>query len=185
MNSKKFESTRRYNETAEAYNRRYKDIQTSKYREIFSEISVNQSDLLLDVGGGTGLLLDYLEQHSKNIIVCDLSLEMLKEGKVNNRNGFFVCTDSESLPFRDKCCDLVLYFSIFQNLESPDRSISEGYFSLKSSGIIAITVLNKLFSQDKMEKIVQDKGFNIIKNWQLAVEDFALIAKKEKKLKNV
>ncbi len=177
--NKKIEATKRYNETAKLYDKRYGDIQIRKYQEVIPEITISDTDLIIDVGGGTGLLSDYLQNNSKNIFICDLSFEMLKEGKRKNKEGHFICADSEALPFRNDCCELVCYFSVFQNLESPDLSLSEGYRSLKPKGRIIVTVLSKLFTQEILEEMLNKNEFVIEKSCKLAVEDFAFIGKKK------
>ena len=175
--NKKIEATKRYNETAKLYDKRYRDIQIRKYQEVIPEITINDTDLIIDIGGGTGLLSEYLQNNSKNIFICDLSFEMLKEGKRKHWGGHYLCADSESLPFRNNCCELVCYFSIFQNLESPDLSLSEGYRILKSKGRVIITVLKKLFTQEMLKDKLNQ--FIIEKNWELTIEDFAFIGKKK------
>ncbi|MCE7741140.1 MAG: class I SAM-dependent methyltransferase [Candidatus Heimdallarchaeota archaeon] len=179
MNSKKFEAARRYNETAEVYDRRYKDIQFAKYREVIPEIDLTKSSLIFDIGGGTGLLLEHLKELKQNIIISDLSFEMLKVGKTKCKDGNFVCADSESLPFRQNCCDTAFYFSILQNPESPSPSLSEGFRILNNDGTIAITVLTKIFEEEKLVDILIKIGFSVDKSWKLSIEDLAFVGKKK------
>ncbi|MHA1198130.1 MAG: class I SAM-dependent methyltransferase [Candidatus Heimdallarchaeaceae archaeon] len=178
MNSKKFEAARRYNETADAYDRRYRDIQFAKYREVIPEIDLTTSGLIFDIGGGTGLLIEHLKEFNQNIIISDLSFEMLKMGKIKYKDGNFICADSESLPFRQNCCDVAFYFSILQNLDSPNQSLSEGFRILNNNGIIAVTVLTKIFEQNDLVDILTKIGFSVNKNWKLSIEDIVFVGKK-------
>ena len=179
MNDKKFEATRRYNQTAEVYDNRYRNIQFSKFREIIPELEFDKSRFLIDVGGGTGLILEYLKGSHQNIIVCDISLEMLKIGKSKSETAYFVCADSEALPFRNTCSDIVCFFSVFQNLESPDLSLHESFRILKSKGQIAVAILSKLFLEDKIINNLKSIGYRIVRNWQLPLEDSAIVGEKD------
>jgi len=178
MSKKKIEVARRYNETAEMYDRRYKTIQFSKYREVFPELEMGNRDLILDIGGGTGLLLEYFKPQQQNIVICDLSIEMLKTGKAKHPSGNFICADSENLPFRDSCFHITCFFSILQNLESPTSSLQEGTRVLLKNGKIVVTALSKIFDSDELIDHLKDVKCEIEKNWYLHIEDIAVIGTK-------
>lgn len=179
MSKKKYEAGKKYEETATKYDARYSSIQQQKFREVFSQTKIKSSDLLLDVGAGTGLLLDFLPSNVQNIISCDISFNMLLEGKNKLKNALFVCADSEHLPFRESCLNIVTCFSVIQNLQEPTITVSESFRVLKIGGKLLLTVLDKIYCDKKLEEIIVQAGYEIEKLWHLSIEDFSVIAKKD------
>ena len=91
----------RYKASSSIYNQRYSEIQTAKYRFIDSIISIKDFPLILDLGGGTGLLRSYLPDQIKLIIV-DYSLEMIQQASSSKNtqvNSVLILADVEQLPF--------------------------------------------------------------------------------------
>ncbi len=179
MSNKKYEVRHKYDSTAEQYENRYIAIQKQKYFDIFSDIDIEEKAIVYDVGGGTGLLLSYLKQDNITIIVNDISLEMLKVGKNKYPLGFFVCADSEFLPFREESGDFVTCISVVQNLVNPQKTIDECHNIVRKKGYLVLTALKKIFNIKILKNIVKKSGFRIIKSWNLPIEDIAIIAKKE------
>ncbi|MFW9852908.1 MAG: class I SAM-dependent methyltransferase [Candidatus Thorarchaeota archaeon] len=178
MNKKKFEVRRRYDATAKHYDPRYTDIQKQKYQEVFSHSNISEYELILDVGAGTGLLLDFFKEKTQNIFCCDFSINMLKEGRKKHSNGFFICSDIESLPFREKCFDLCTSFSVLQNVQNIRKTIEEKIYVIKDNGILILTALKKKFNKNNLRNIVDKAGLKLIKIWDLPIEDISLIARK-------
>ncbi len=178
MKDKKYEVRRRYDATATHYDKRYFDIQMKKYNEIFSEIDVDNSEIILDVGGGTGLLLDFMENQTSNIFCCDISFKMLKEGKNKHKANHFICADSDHLPFKENRFNKIICVSVIQNVPDPQITLQEIYSSLRCEGIIILTALTKLFSDTKIKEMMHKARFSILKLWQLTIEDISVIAKK-------
>ena len=179
MDEKKIEVTRKYNETAEKYDSRYKNIQTTKYLEVFSNYPKPEKKIILDVGGGTGLFFDFLEYSANHIICSDISINMLRNGKKKFRNGCFVCADSENLPFKKNSMDLITSFSMIQNLENPLKAINQMNSMLKTHGNLILTVLDKRLNVEELENIIKSEKMKILKLWKLSIEDIAIIARKD------
>ncbi len=178
MTKKKHDVMKRYNETASKYDDRYRSIQEQKYREIFSMIDYDVNDIVLDVGSGTGLLLDYLSSSVENILCCDLSFNMLVEGRKRHNNAIFICADSDHLPFRDSSFDLTTCISVIQNLPEPFQTIEESFRILKDGGRLLLTALDKKYTDIELRNICVKAGYDVIKLWHLSVEDFSVIAEK-------
>ena len=64
MKNKKQEVLRKYDATADKYDSRYKQIQFTKYREILSFIKLRSEDIIIDIGCGTALFLDFLQKYT-------------------------------------------------------------------------------------------------------------------------
>ncbi len=178
MSIKKFEVRRRYDTTAKHYDPRYTNIQNQKYREVFSNGNLSDYELILDVGAGTGLLLDFCKEKTQDVFCCDFSINMLIEGKKKHKNGFFICSDIESLPFRKNSFDLCTSFSVLQNIQDINKTIAEKFWVLKDNGELILTALKKKFDKNDLKHIIDKTGFKLVKIWNLSVEDISLIARK-------
>ncbi|MCG3226516.1 MAG: class I SAM-dependent methyltransferase [Candidatus Heimdallarchaeota archaeon] len=178
MKERKAELRRKYDTTAKAYDTRYTDIQNRKYLEVFSKFDVKVSDVIVDVGSGTGLLLDFLHYNKGNIFCCDLSFNMLKEGKKKHQHDHFVCADSEFLPFRDSSADIVSSFTVFQNLPNPSAVMNQIIPILKYGGALILTALQKKYKIEDLRKLIAQTNLKIDTIWNLTYEDTSVIARK-------
>lgn len=103
-----------------------------------SEISkhVLNSDSVLEVGCGTGLMLSKLKANNK--IGCDLSGKLLAQLK--DSDFLKVQADAEILPFRDSSFEVVYSINLLEHVPHPKKAISECLRVLKKSGkLILIT----------------------------------------------
>ena len=63
--------------------------------------------LLLDVGGGTGRVGQFMLEHASQVVVADLSAKMLQ--RANAKRGLrAVCSQSENLPFPNDFFDRII-----------------------------------------------------------------------------
>ena len=107
VNTKKSNIKNKYNLSADFYNSRYRNIQYEKYARMLNGMRL--SGRILDLGSGTGLLSGFLD---KEVIDVDFSINMLKKSKNKNR----IFADAENLPFKNGMFDIVLSFTLIQNL---------------------------------------------------------------------
>jgi demethylmenaquinone methyltransferase/2-methoxy-6-polyprenyl-1,4-benzoquinol methylase len=178
MNKRKADVRQKYDSTAKAYDKRYNDIQKRKYLEVFSKFEIKETDIVIDIGAGTGLLIDFLRDIKENIFCCDLSLNMLKEGKKKHQHNQFICADSENLPFRNSCADLVTSFTVFQNLPNPKEALRQIISMMKPKGTLILTVLKKKYKDDDLRELIVQTNLRINTIWNLAIEDTSVIARK-------
>ena len=182
MNEKKQEIRLRYDSTANMYDNRYKNIQLQKYVETFAHIKLDHSDVIIDVGGGTGLLGDFLTNHHENLIICDLSFQMLKEGKKKRNSLQYICADSDYLPFRENCSNIVTCFSVIQNLPLPQITLKEICEILKNNGMLILSALKNKFSLEDLQVLLSNLPLNQKNTLNLSLEDYAIIAQKKNKI---
>ena len=106
----KKEAKKHYNQIAEIYHTQYKEEQMLKINEILKELKINQNDLLLDLGCGTGFLLPKIRKHSY-LIGLDISHNSLlqaKKQKSNLKNFELICADADNAPFPNNIFDKYL-----------------------------------------------------------------------------
>ncbi|MDI6708341.1 MAG: class I SAM-dependent methyltransferase [Candidatus Thermoplasmatota archaeon] len=173
---KKNRIKRAYNETADFYNSRYKEIQYEKYRTIFASPYLSAENLkckILDLGCGTGLLLEFLKESKLPYIVgIDISAEMLKFSKEEKILG-----DVEMLPFKDNSFDLAFSFTVIQNLPTL-KILEEVSRILKPDSIFAFTVLKKKLPTKLLQNLAKNK-FTILEKLD-SNEDCGFICRNEK-----
>lgn len=151
---KKNRIKRDYNKSAEFYNLRYKEIQYAKYRTIFSSRWLSSKDInirILDLGSGTGLLFEFLGGENLDFIGIDISHEMLKLSKEPGK----VLGDLENLPFKANSFDLILSFTVLQNLPTL-KVLREVRRVLKPKKIFAFTILKKKLPPELSEELTRN-----------------------------
>jgi len=126
-----------YDLLARVYDRLYSQEQAAKIRVVL-ELQP-PLEPVLDVGCGTGLLLERLLCYCVGL---DLSLGMLKAAKARGRvrHGDLVCGDAEQMPFRDSSLRTVYSVTVLH--EAP-LALDEILRVLKQEGRAAVTLLRK------------------------------------------
>ena len=148
---------KKYNSTADFYDKRYRKIQTKKFVSSINELKKNFS-FLLDAGCGTGLLIEFMYNNLSDIISqdfkfigVDISINMLKEFikkikttfKVFNKKISLVLADMEFLPFRKEIFSPVLSYTSLQNLQSLETGLRELIRVSKSNSEMIFSILKK------------------------------------------
>lgn len=103
-------------------------------------IELKQGESLLDVCGGTGILIPLLKDFNLKITECDYSEKMIDVAK-ENYNGLaeFVVADIENLPFKNSSFDKVICHNSFPHIRNKQKAFNECCRVLKHGGIFAIT----------------------------------------------
>lgn len=149
---KKKEIISKYNSSANFYDKRYKSLQEEKYRILLENCEL-MGKIILDIGSGTGLLLEYILQYQDvlNILFIgvEISWEMISEFKnkilnlSDNSYIQLVLADIENLPFRDNSFNLTFSVTSFQNLPNILKGIQESLRIAKSGSSLKISILRK------------------------------------------
>jgi ubiquinone/menaquinone biosynthesis C-methylase UbiE len=158
--NKKRELMVKYNETAESYNRLYKDEQTAKITTALKTIAIKNGSTVLDAGCGSGLLFPYLEQKTKFIVGVDLSKQLLFQAKesVAASRCYLINADVDHIPLKENLFDYVFSFTLLQNSPKPLISLDELKRVAKSASLFVLTGLKKKFTkQDFMVLLLKAK----------------------------
>jgi len=140
----------RYDELGgKLYDVRYTEEQTAKYEHILSYLGRGRT---LDNGCGTGLFLPFLGDYSVGL---DLSSELLREARGRVGNSALVQGDSENLPFRIDVFDNMASITVIQNLPDPKMLIEESARVVKSGGIMVVSFLKRVYSEDAFRMLVK------------------------------
>ena len=119
-------------------------IQWEKYKTM---IDTPLKGRILDLGCGTGLLQEFLQQ---KIYGVDISFQMLKRARTNES---VIHADMDFLPFRKSVFDAVLSFTTLQCLPSVDYIFEEVRRVLKKGHPFIFTILKKWSSPVLYEKV--------------------------------
>lgn len=110
----------------------------SKYpEEIGALIGLPVSGALLDAGGGTGRVAEFLVGQANSIVVADLSFGMLAVAR--KKAGLqAVCSPTESLPFPDGCFSRIIMVDAFHHVCNQRKTAEELWRVLQPGGRLVI-----------------------------------------------
>ena len=100
-------------------------------------------DMLLDVGTGTGRLLEIFGPRARRAVGVDLSSDMLAVARANlKRNGLGSCTlrkaDMYQLPFAGPRFDVVTIHQVLHFADSPGQAIAEAARVMRPAGRLVL-----------------------------------------------
>ncbi|MBI4407414.1 MAG: class I SAM-dependent methyltransferase [Candidatus Kerfeldbacteria bacterium] len=168
-----------WNTLAPVYDRIIGRLLNNDITVIKQIIHWKKSDVVLDLGGGTGRVAEQLQALVEKIIVADPAEKMLVRAK---RKGLHtqLLTDV-TLPFPDQTFDVVTLIETFHHFKNQTESLKECYRVLKSGGIVLMEEPNptsflkhflwveRLFDHvtyrtpKELKLLLQTIGFQVIK----------------------
>ena len=108
-------------------------------RELVDLINIQKNDIIIDVGSGTGDLVNLLLKKKKEnfIYSVDLNSEMLNYGKIRYKNEKvkFIKANAEKLPFDNNSFDKYIISFCLRNVTNTQNALKESYRILKPGGI--------------------------------------------------
>ena len=132
------------------YDLRYTEEQKAKYELIIAEL--DQPNLLLDNGCGTGLLFPLLDY---SIVGLDLSSKLLEKAKERtDKSHYLVHGDSEYLPFRDNVFDAEVSVTVIQNLSNSGKFLEESARVAKLGSTVIISSLKRVYSREEITRLI-------------------------------
>lgn len=162
--SKKREVMRNYDCLANAYDSQYAEEQNAKIKAALSHIHIEEESFVLDLGCGTGLLFEHVEDLAKLLVGLDISLNILKRSKKRAKrltNVAIIRADADLTPFPHETFDMVFAITLLQNMPDPLLTLHEMKRVSKHHSIIAVTGLKKEFTQDAFTKLLNEAGLEI------------------------
>jgi ubiquinone/menaquinone biosynthesis C-methylase UbiE len=92
---------------------------------------------LLDAGGGTGRIAEWLVDRADRVVVSDSSLQMLRQAR-SKKGLVLVGGETECLPFTDGAFERVVMVDAFHHLADQSRSLVELWRVLMPGGLLVI-----------------------------------------------
>lgn len=133
---------REYANLASEYDRRWAFYIEATLSETLKRMDIKPHDKLLDIGCGTGSLLQAITESYPlvKVVGVDLSVEMLKVAQNKQiKDSALIASQAQCLPFRSKSFDIVVSCNAFHYLRKHEECLSEIARVLKPQGRIVIT----------------------------------------------
>lgn len=111
-----------------------------RLKNLLEFLAPKPSELVLDVGSGGGSYTRSIGERS-TVIALDLSRRAIESARENLRRLetiFFIVSDADHLPFKEKSVDSILCIDVVEHLVRVDRPLNEMARVLKPFGKISI-----------------------------------------------
>lgn len=94
-------------------------------------------ELILDVGCGAGIFINYCKYHGKFAVGVDVDRKQLFLA-ANRDRGFYVLADAHYLPLRDSSADGAFFSHVIEHLNDPFPVLKEIRRVLKNRGVLIV-----------------------------------------------
>lgn len=138
-----------YNKIAKGYNELYGEEQLKKWNLVKQLMSFSKTDIVLDLGCGTGIILPELSKMVRFVFAVDNSIGMLTKAP-KFENVKYILADAEKLPFPDNYFDKVVSLTMLQDVKDWDVVLKE--IKRVSRGEVVITFLKRNKSVSEVKK---------------------------------
>ncbi len=158
---KKRKVMRHYDASAPVYDGRYSSVQGAKIKAALKNLDLKESDYVLDVGCGTGLLFDYIIDRTLSIIGIDVSRKSLLQAKArigDSAKTHLVWADVDNMPLESGVLDAVFAFTLLQNMPSPAETLSEIVRVARDDAQIVVTGLKKVMGLKHFRSLLSCAG---------------------------
>ena len=124
------------------YDRFMNKFNLYKLQEVKDAANINENEVIVDIGGGTGKLAKYICDSCKMVYVLDESNKMLS--KVN-RTKNLICINGDALktPFESNSIDIVILSDVFHHIKEQKELVIEIRRILKDGGRLVILDFNR------------------------------------------
>jgi ubiquinone/menaquinone biosynthesis C-methylase UbiE len=119
--------TKWYDALSKNYDELYGEEQDKKHAKVLDLLGNKKFDVIVDVGCGTGKLLELISQRSQLGLGIDLSIHMLNKAKLRTTNASvqLVRADASHLPLQDHTADGVTSISMTESGPAIDEHFNE------------------------------------------------------------
>ncbi len=157
--------------------------------EVFSGMKLSPEDVLVDVGCGSGGVLEFCSKHAGEIIALDIDNEAIS--RIGQKSIFaqagnvsFLSASGEDLPLADAVATKVLCIEVLEHVDDPRKVMDELYRIGKPNCTYLISVPGqfseeimsrvgpveifqkphhiRVFSEIEIHKLITDSGFLIV-----------------------
>ena len=132
-----------YDKYAKLYDKTLHYLDTFEKDKLIGLIGDINGKKILDVGCGTGRIVNKLRNMGSDIIGLDISKGMIDIAKKKFPKVKFIEGDIENLPFKDNEFDLVIASFVIVHLKDLQKAFDEVYRVLKPNGVFIVTNINQ------------------------------------------
>jgi len=150
-----------FNQLAGKWDKMTSEETRSRLPELIQDLRIKSGDTVLDVGGGTGILLPMLYKVAGNkskIISLDIAEEMLKRARNNSysSNIHYIHADVTAIPLVSETFDVVICYSCFPHFPDKTKALAEMARVLRSSGRLVICHTASRHEINKLHESIGD-----------------------------
>ncbi len=122
---------------------------------------------VMDIGCGTGEMLQVLQKHQFQAFGLDYSLKMLQavSKSISDQRVPLINGEIEALPFKDETFDGLICAGVIEYLNEDQQALSEIARILKRGGFAIITLSNRLSPARIFEPVAHSRLGQKIKGW--------------------
>lgn len=120
-----------------------------KLEEIKAAANLKGNEVIVDVGGGTGRLAQFISNSCKTIYVLDESEKMLSKAK-HYPNLISINGNALKSPFENNSIDTVILSDVFHHIKEQEELIIEINRILKDNGKILIMDFDRKYIKTKL-----------------------------------
>ena len=157
---RKRETLEHYDRLASMYDSLYGEEQSIKIGLALRNVKVRSDDLLLDVGCGTGILMEFVASMIRHYVGLDIARKTLKAASERSRRlrvkskVSLIRADADYLPFRAGSFSIIFALTLLQNIPEPSRTLTEILRVAKDKSQIVITGLKKRFTKKEFDELI-------------------------------
>ncbi len=122
-----------YNKNKSIFNKK----RTKAYNDVFQRLTADAGKgMYLDVGTGTGNLLQIAQNYFDNCYAIDISEKLLAQIKPSFPNCCFAASDAETIPFKNELFNIISCNALLHHLYKHDKLFQESFRLLKEDGFL-------------------------------------------------
>ena len=155
----------RYDTTAHLYDTRYLEEQVAKITAGLRHLDDKELGVVLDLGCGTGILIDELKDMAVEIVGADISRRTLLEARKRTENAHrahLVLADADNTPFKENVFDSVFAVTLLQNMPDPHLTLKEMKRVSKAKAVFVVTGLKRVFSLESLKRLLKREDLAVL-----------------------
>ncbi|UCE43787.1 MAG: class I SAM-dependent methyltransferase [Candidatus Bathyarchaeota archaeon] len=180
---KKRQAMLHYDRIALGYDDQYAKEQNVKMEAASKNVVLEENNITLDMGCGTGLLFPHLADKTKLFVGIDISRKLLREAQKRAKqhpNIALVQADADHTPFNDQAFHSVFAITLLQNMPNPTATLKEIDRVTTPEATIILTILKKSFTQKAMSGLLEKVKLRITaQETMIEVKDHIVACQKQ------
>jgi len=156
---------RKYDAMADAYDALYSEEQEAEIRSALESVRLRPTDLILDVGCGTGVLFHHVEEKVELIVGLDISRKLLEKARSKSRLSSkisLIRADADHLPFLNETFDKVFAVTVLQNVPDANMTLTRIIRTAKRDAVLVVTGLKKSFAKSQFLGLLNEAALNVV-----------------------
>ena len=176
--SEKLRVMRRYDSMGwRVYEECYRDEQVPKLTEALKWLNVSGSEVILDLGCGTGLSMEVVETPPAAFVGLDFSSGMVTKAVERIRGTWthLVLSDADYQPFRSGVFHGAVAVTLLNNMPDPEKTLRELVRVLREGSRVSVTGLKKSFSVEDLRNVLETCGLRVHRILDRGLRDYVAL----------